>query len=57
MLTSVLCLLVWSGYNSTIYFCMDPFFPKSFINLLHGEVLPRPKNLAPLARWLAPAKS
>ena len=36
MLTSVLCLLVWSGYNSTIYFCMDPFFPKSFINLLHG---------------------
>ena len=36
MLTSALCLLVWSGYNSTIYFCMDPFFPKNFINLLHG---------------------
>jgi len=36
MLTSALCLLVWSGYNSTIYFCMDPFFPKNSINLLHG---------------------
>jgi len=36
MLTSVLCLLVWSGYNSTIYVCRDPSFPKSFINLLHG---------------------
>jgi O-antigen ligase len=36
MMTSALCLLVWSGYNSTIYFCMDPFFPKNFINLLHG---------------------
>jgi O-antigen ligase len=36
MLTSALCLLVWSGYNSTIYFCMDPLFPKNFINLVHG---------------------
>jgi len=36
MLTSVLCLLVWSGYNSTIYFCLDPLFPKNFLNLVHG---------------------
>ena len=36
MLTSVLCLLVWSGYNSTIYYSMDPLFPKNFINFVHG---------------------
>jgi O-antigen ligase len=36
MLTSVLCLLVWSGYNTTIYYCMDPLFPKGFINFVHG---------------------
>jgi O-antigen ligase len=28
--------MVWSGYNTTIYYAMDPFFPKSFINLVHG---------------------
>jgi O-antigen ligase len=28
--------LIWSGYNSDIYFCLDPLFPKNFINLLHG---------------------
>jgi len=36
LLTSVLCLLVWSGYNSNIYYCMDPLFPKSPINFVHG---------------------
>lgn len=36
MLTSMLCLLVWSGYNSTIFYSMDPLFPKSFINFVHG---------------------
>ena len=36
LMTSTLCLLVWSGYNSNIYFCMDPLFPKNFINLVHG---------------------
>ncbi len=36
MLTSILCLLVWSGYNSTVYYCMDPLFPRSFINFVHG---------------------
>ncbi len=36
LLTSMLCLMVWSGYNSTIYFCMDPLFPGGLINLLHG---------------------
>ena len=35
-LTSVLCLLVWSGYNTTIYYSMDPLFPKNFINFVHG---------------------
>jgi O-antigen ligase len=36
MLTSLLCLLVWSGYNTHIYYCMDPLFPKGFINFVHG---------------------
>jgi len=36
MLTSMLCILVWSGYNTTIYYCMDPLFPKNFINFVHG---------------------
>jgi len=36
VLTSVLCLLVWCGYNSNIYYCLDPLFPKSLINLIHG---------------------
>jgi O-antigen ligase len=36
MLTSMLCILVWSGYNSTIYESMDPLFPKNFINFVHG---------------------
>ena len=36
VLTSVLCLLVWSGYNSTIYDSMDPLFPKNLVNFLHG---------------------
>jgi O-antigen ligase len=35
-LTSILCLLVWSGYNSTIYFSMDPLFPKNLVNFVHG---------------------
>ena len=35
-LTSVLCLLVWSGYNTTIYYSMDPLFPKNFVNFVHG---------------------
>ena len=36
MLTSMLCLLVWSGYNSTIFYSMDPLFPKNFVNFVHG---------------------
>jgi len=36
VLTSVLCLMVWSGYNTTIYCSWDPLFPRSFINLVHG---------------------
>jgi len=36
MLTSMLCFLVWSGYNSTIFYSMDPFFPKNFVNFVHG---------------------
>ena len=36
MLTSTLCLLVWSGYNTSIYGVMDPLFPKNFINFVHG---------------------
>jgi O-antigen ligase len=36
MLTSLLCLLVWSGYNTDIYCCMDPLFPRNFINFVHG---------------------
>ena len=36
LLTSALCLLAWSGYNSNIYLCMDPLFPKNFVNLVHG---------------------
>src|SRR5208337_1732235 len=35
-LTSVLCLLVWSGYNTAIYYSMDPLFPKNFVNFVHG---------------------
>jgi O-antigen ligase len=35
-LTSVLCLLVWSGYNTGIYYSMDPLFPKNFLNFVHG---------------------
>ena len=35
-LTSMLCLLIWSGYNTTVYFCLDPLFPKNFTNLVHG---------------------
>jgi len=36
MLTSLLCLLVWSGYNTAIYVAMDTHFPKNFVNFLHG---------------------
>jgi O-antigen ligase len=36
MLTSVFCLLVWSGYNTSIYYFNDPLFPTSFMNFLHG---------------------
>ncbi|MGC9994382.1 MAG: O-antigen ligase family protein [Terriglobia bacterium] len=36
LLTSALCILVWSGYNTAIYACLDPLFPRSFLNLLHG---------------------
>jgi len=36
LLTSVLCLMVWSGYNTAIYVCMDPLFPKNFVNFVHG---------------------
>jgi O-antigen ligase len=36
MLTSVLCLMLWSGYNTAIYVCMDPLFPRSLINFVHG---------------------
>ena len=36
MLTSLLCLLVWSGYNTAIFVVMDPHFPKNFINFVHG---------------------
>lgn len=36
MLTSALCLLVWSGYNTSIYVAMDPLFPKSLIDFVHG---------------------
>ncbi len=36
LLTSALCILVWSGYNTSIYACLDPLFPSSFLNLLHG---------------------
>jgi O-antigen ligase len=36
MLTSMLCLLVWSGYNTSIYDSMDPHFPKDFANFVHG---------------------
>jgi len=36
LMTSILCLMVWSGYNANIYFCLDPLFPKNFINLVHG---------------------
>jgi len=36
MLTSVLCILVWSGYNTTIVIAMDPQFPKNIMELFHG---------------------
>ena len=36
LLTSTLCLLVWSGYNTAIYACMDPLFPRSMLNFVHG---------------------
>jgi len=36
MLTSLLCLLVWSGYNTGIYVLPDPHFPRNFVDLLHG---------------------
>ena len=36
MLTSVLCLMVWSGYNTSIHYCLDPLFPRSLINFVHG---------------------
>jgi len=36
MLTSALCLLVWSSYNTTIYRSLEPVFPKSFIDFVHG---------------------
>ena len=36
MLTSMLCVLVWSGYNASIYGVMDPLFPKNFLNFVHG---------------------
>jgi O-antigen ligase len=35
-LTALLCLLVWSGYNTSVYYYLDPLFPKSFMNLIHG---------------------
>ena len=35
-LTSVLCLLVWSGYNTHIYYCLDPLFPNGLMNFVHG---------------------
>ena len=35
-LTSFLCLLVWSGYNTGIWYVMDPLFPRNFLNLAHG---------------------
>jgi O-antigen ligase len=36
MLTSMLCLSVWSGYNSTILYLLDPLFPRNFVNFVHG---------------------
>ena len=36
MLTSVLCILVWSGYNTSVYYSLDPLFPKNFVNFVHG---------------------
>jgi exopolysaccharide production protein ExoQ len=36
MLTASFCLLVWSGYNTAIYYFMDPLFPKSFVSFVHG---------------------
>jgi len=36
MLTSLLCLLVWSGYNTSIYVSLNPHFPKNLVNFAHG---------------------
>jgi len=36
MLTSFLCILVWSGYNSEIDYIMSPNWPDGFMNLIHG---------------------
>jgi len=36
LLTSVLCVLVWSGYNTSIYLFLDPFFPRSLTHFVHG---------------------
>jgi O-antigen ligase len=36
LLTSFLCILVWSGYNSEIDFVLNPAWPSDFLNLVHG---------------------
>src|SRR5579859_5838801 len=36
MLTSVLAVLVWLGYNSEIDIVLNPQFPTDFLSLIHG---------------------
>src|SRR5579864_7614380 len=36
LLTSFLCILVWSGYNSEIDYVRSPGWPSDFLNLVHG---------------------
>jgi O-antigen ligase len=51
MLTSVLCLLVWCGYNTGIFYCTDPLFPRNLINFVHGVRAFFPILAGAIAAW------
>jgi O-antigen ligase len=36
MLTSLLCVMVWSGYNTAVYACLHPLFLSSVTRFAHG---------------------
>jgi O-antigen ligase len=50
-LTSLLCFLVWAGYNTTIYYWLDPLYPKNFLNFIHGLRAFLPLLAAIVASW------